>query len=87
MLGIVELLLNWLASVAKSRRRLQAENLALRQQVSVLRRQTPRRVRLSNADRLAFVWLYRLCPAVAHAVTIVRPETLVGWHRRGFKAF
>jgi hypothetical protein len=44
-------------------------------------------MRLSNADRLAFAWLYRLCPAAADAITIIRPETLIRWHRRGFKAF
>jgi len=87
MLGIVELLLNRLASLAKSRHRLQAENLVLSHQLSILRRRAPRRMRLSNADRLAFVWPYRLCPAVVNAVTIIRPETLIGWHRRGFKAF
>jgi hypothetical protein len=70
----------------KSRRRLQAENLVLRHQLNILRRQASGRVRMSNADRLAFVWLYRLCPAVVDVVTIVRPETLIRWHRRGFKA-
>jgi hypothetical protein len=42
---------------------------------------------MSNTDRLAFVWLYRLCPAVVNVVTIVRPETLIRCHRSGFKAF
>jgi hypothetical protein len=87
MLRMVELLLSWLASLVKSRRRLQAESLVLRHQLNILRRRASRRMRLSNADRLAFVWLYRLCPAVVDAVTIIRPETLIGWHRRGFKAF
>jgi transposase InsO family protein len=44
-------------------------------------------MRLTDADRLSFVWLYRLCPAAADAVTIIRPETLIRWHRRGFRAF
>jgi hypothetical protein len=87
MLGMVKLLLDWLASLVKSRRRLQAENLVLRHQLNILRRRSPVRMRLSNADRLLFVWLYRLCPTVADAVAIVRPETLIRWHRRGFKAF
>jgi len=87
MLGMVELLLNWLASLVKSRRRLRAENLVLRYQANILRRRAPRRVRLSNADRLPFVWLYRLCPAVVDTVAIIRLETLIRWHRRGFKAF
>src|SRR5215469_10720786 len=87
MLRRVKLLLDWLASLLKCRWRLQAENLALRHQLNILRRQAPRRLRLSNADRLVFVWLYRLCPTVVEAVAIIRPETLVRWHRRGFKAF
>jgi hypothetical protein len=74
-------------SLVKSRRRLQAENLVLRHQVNILRRRASRRLRLSNVDRLVFVWLYRLCPAVVDAVAIVRPETLIRWHRRGFSAF
>jgi len=84
---MVGLLLRWLTSVAKSRRRLQAENLVLRHQVNILRRRASMRLRLSNADRLAFVWLYRLCPSVLDAVVIIKPETLIRWHRRGFKAF
>jgi len=62
MLGMLELLLHWLGSLVKSRRRLDAENLILRHQVNVLRRRISRRLRLSNADRLAFVWLYLWLP-------------------------
>jgi transposase InsO family protein len=87
MLGTIKLLWHWLVSLTQSRRRLEAEILILRHQLNILRRKAPRRLRLTNADRLAFVWLYRLCPAVADAVTIVRPETLIRWHRRGFRAF
>jgi hypothetical protein len=86
MPGMVELLLYWLTSLVKSRRRLEAENLVLRHQLNILRRRASRRLQLSNADRLAFVWLYRLCPTALDAVAIIRPETLIGWHRRGFKA-
>jgi transposase InsO family protein len=87
MLGMLELLLHWLASLVKSRRRLEAENLVLCHQVNILRRRASRRLQLSNADRLAFVWLYRLCPSVLDAVAIIRPETVIRWHRRGFRAF
>ena len=87
MLGTVELLWDWLVSLVKSRRRLQAENLVLRHQLNILRRRAPRRMWLSSANRLPFVWLYRLCPAVVDAVAIIRPATLIRWHRRGFKAF
>ncbi|MFQ5937422.1 MAG: integrase core domain-containing protein [Acidiferrobacterales bacterium] len=71
----------------RSRARVEAENLALRHQLNVVRRQAPRRPQLRNSDRLLFVWLYRLCPDVLASIAIVRPETVVRWHRRGFKAF
>jgi hypothetical protein len=87
MLGLVELLLGWLTSLVKSRRRPRAENLVLRHQLNIMRRRPTRRARLCDVDRLVFVRLYRLCPAVAHAVTIVKPETIIGWHRRGYRAF
>src|SRR5215831_736428 len=87
MLGMVELLLHWLTSLVKSRRRLEAQNLILRHQVNILRRRATRRLWLSNTDRLAFVWLYRLCPSVMDAVAIIRPETVIRWHRQGFRAF
>jgi hypothetical protein len=54
---MIELLLHWLASHVMSRRELGAENLVLRHQMNILRRRTSRRLSLSNADRLAFVWL------------------------------
>src|SRR5579871_143458 len=87
MLGVVGLLLCWLTSLVKSRHRLEAENLVLRHQLNILRRRAHSCSRLSNADRLTFVWLYRLCPVVADAVTIIRPETVIRWHRQGFSAF
>src|ERR1039457_6496824 len=87
MRGMIELLFGWLSSLLKSRRRLRAENLNLRHQLNILRRRAPGRSRLSNLDRLVFVWLYRQWPTVTDAVAIIRPETLIRWHRRGFKAF
>ena len=87
MLSLIELLFGWLASFLRSHRRLRAENVVLRHQVNILSRRAPGRLRLSNVDRLVFVWLYRLCPAVVDAVAIVRPETLIRWHRQGFRAF
>lgn len=87
MSGMIELLLYWLVSLVKSRRRLQAENLVVRHQLNILRRQVPQRIRLSNVDRLCSVWLYRLCPAVKDALAIVRLETLIRRHRREFKSF
>src|ERR1700737_2028827 len=69
------------------RARLEAENLLLRQQLVVLRRKSPTRGRLRNIDRLLLVWLYRLYPSLLDAVIIVQPETVIRWHRRGFRAY
>jgi len=83
-------LLTWLLLVfrlrLKSQARLAAENVALRQQVIVLNRRS-RRVRLRNIDRLIFVCLYRLFPSIVDAVVVVTPETIIRWHRRGFRAY
>jgi hypothetical protein len=69
----------------KSRASLKAENLVLRQQVIVLSRKSRSRVRLRNIDRLIFVWLYRFFPSILNAITVVKPETVIRWHRRGFR--
>jgi hypothetical protein len=61
--------------------------MALRQQINVLRRTAPRRPRFGNIDRLVFVGLYRLFPSVRDALRIVQPETVIGWHRAGFRAY
>src|SRR3954469_5635676 len=71
----------------RSRSSLEAEIVVLRQQLNVLRRSAPKRPALSRFDRLIFILLYRLAPSGLDAVTIVRPETIVGWHRAGFRAF
>ena len=75
------------ATSAKSKRRLEAENAALRQQLTVLRRQVRGRVRLTSNDRLFFVQLYRWFPSVLNVITVIRPETLVRWHRAGFRCY
>ena len=71
----------------KSRARLEAENIVLRQQVIVLSRKARSRVWLRNIDRRIFVWMYRLFPSVLNAITVVKPETVIRWHRRGFRAY
>lgn len=71
----------------RSRARVDAENLVLRHQLNVMRRQAPRRLPIRTYDRFFFVWLYRLWPGVLNSIVIVQPETVVRWHRRGFKAF
>jgi hypothetical protein len=71
----------------KSRARLEAENMVLRQQVIVLSRKARSRVRLRNIDRLIFVWLSRMFPSILDAITVIKPETVIRWHRRGFRAY
>src|SRR5215813_10489788 len=71
----------------KSRARLEAENLVLRQQLNVLIRKLPKRLPLTNLDRLLLVWLYRLFPSLLIAIRIVKPETVIRWHHRGFQAY
>jgi transposase InsO family protein len=71
----------------KSKGRLEAENLALRHQLIVLRRKMRGRVQLANSDRWFFIQLYRWFPSILQVVTIIRPETLVGWHRAGFRRY
>lgn len=71
----------------KSRTSLEAEHLVLRQQVIVLSRRAPLRVRLPNIDRLILVWLYRYFPAILNAITVVEPKTVIRWHQHGFRAY
>ena len=71
----------------KLRERIEAENLALRHQLNVVCRSARKRVRLCSSDRLLFIWLYRLWPSVLDSIIIVQPETVVRWHRRGFRAY
>jgi hypothetical protein len=72
-------------SLFKSRARLEAEIIVLRQQLNVRGRR--KRIRLRNWDRFVFVGLYRFFPSMLSAITIVKPETVIGWHRDGFRAY
>jgi hypothetical protein len=76
--------LNLVASLFRSKSRLEAENAALRRQLIVLQRKVRGRVQLTNGDRLFFIQLYRWVPSVLKAIKIIRPDTLVRWHRAGF---
>jgi transposase InsO family protein len=87
MIALIRLLLAILASPFKSKSRLEAENASLRQQLIVLRRKAKGRARLTNADRWFFVLLYRCFPSILEVLTIIRPETLVRWHRVGFRRY
>src|SRR5262245_59916593 len=88
MIALVCFVLNVLLSPFKSKSRLEAENAALRYQVVVLRRVVvQRRIRLTNSDRMFFTQLYRWFPSVLKVITVIRPETLVRWHRAGFRRY
>jgi hypothetical protein len=87
MIGLLCFVLAVLASPFKSNIRLEAENAVLRHQVIVLRRKLKGRVRLTNNDRWFFVQLYRWFPSILPVLMIIRPETLVGWHRAGFRRY
>jgi hypothetical protein len=87
MIALLCFVLAVLVSPFKSKSRLEAENAALRHQVVVLRRMVHRRVRLTNSDRLFFIQLYRWFPSVLKLITVIRPETLVRWHRAGFRRY
>src|SRR3954468_14539666 len=76
-----------LAGLFRSRAALEAENLVLRQQLNVLRRSRPKRPAFNSTDRLIFVGLYRLFPDVRAALAIVKPDTVIHWHRMGFRAY
>jgi ABC transporter substrate binding protein len=76
-----------LASPFKSKLRLEAENAVLRHQLIVLRRSLHGRVRLTNHDRWFFIRLCRWFPSILQAFTIIRAETLLRWHRAGFRFY
>src|SRR5262245_48108225 len=87
MIEFLRLILHIIASFFKPSTKLVAETLILRQQLNVLRRQVSKRPQLSNTDRLLFVWLYRWFPSVLSAIAILRPETIIRWHRGGFQSY
>ena len=84
MIALLYFILAVVVSPFKSKCRLEAENAALRYQLIVLRRKVTGRIRLTNGDRLVFIQLYRWFPSILKVITVIRPETLVRWHRAGF---
>jgi transposase InsO family protein len=87
MVALIFFFLHLVASLFSSKSRLAAENAALRQQLTILQRKASGRVHFTNSDRLFFIQLYRWFPSVLKAITIIRPETLVRWHRAGFRRY
>ena len=81
-------LIGWtVVDLFRSRAALEAEILALRHQLNVVRRSAPKKFVFSNVDRTIFVGLYRLFPKVGNALAIVKPDTIVRWHRAGFRSY
>ena len=87
MIAFLSLLLHVVVSPFRTKAPLEAEIILLRHQLNVLRRRVPSNPKLAVADRLVFVWLYRLFPSVLNAVTIIQPETVIRWHRAGFRLY
>jgi len=87
MIALICFVLAVLASPFKSKSRLEAENVVLRRQLIVLRRKVRGRGQLTNNDRWFLVQMYRWFPSILTVVTIVQPETLVRWHRAGFRRY
>src|SRR5450755_3810001 len=79
----------WTALVGlfRSRASLAAETLVLLHQINILRRHSSKRQTFRTMDRLIFAGLYRLAPTVLNALAIVKPETVIKWHRTGFRSY
>jgi hypothetical protein len=87
MFALCWFVLSFLALPFKAKGRLEAENAALRHQLIILRRKVHGWVRLTNNDRWFLIHLYRWFPSILRVVTIIQPETLVRWHRAGFRCY
>jgi hypothetical protein len=87
MFAILHALGMFVADLFKSRSRLEAENLFLRHQLAIALRRAPPRFRLCGGDRALLIWIIRLWPSLIGAIQVVQPETILRWHRAGFKAF
>jgi transposase InsO family protein len=87
MLAILHLLGTFVANLFKSRRRLEVENLFLRHQLNLALRCRPRHLRLRESDRILIVWMIRLWPSLFGLARVVQPDTILRWHRAGFRAY
>ena len=81
------ILITALGSGLRSQGSFHTENAALRHQLAVLQRQARGRPRLRPGDRLFWAWLSRLWPGWRHALVIVKPDTVLRWHRYGFRPY
>jgi hypothetical protein len=87
MLAVLHIMVIVFANLFKSRRRLEAENLLLRHQLNIAFRRAPARLRIKGTDRALLVGLIRLWPDLIDIIQVVKPETVLRWHRGGFRAY
>jgi len=87
MIALLSLLLAVLVSPLRSNSSLLAENAMLRHQVIVLRRKVKGRIPLTNGDRWFCVQFYRWFPSILCSLVVIKPETLIRWHRAGFRLY
>src|SRR6516162_8991612 len=87
MIALGLLFLRLLCDRFTPQQQLEAEILVLRHQLNILQHGAPGRPHLRWVDRALFIWLYRRCPSILNAITVVRPETVLRWHRMGFAAY
>jgi len=87
MSDFIRLIFGLVVDLFRSRAALEAEIIVLRQQIIVLRRGNPGRLPFIAADRLVLAWICRLFPTAYEALAVVRPETVVRWHRAGFRFY
>src|SRR5262249_40116816 len=86
MFVLIQLLVALISNRFKSPRRLEIENLYLRHQLNIALRRAPNRLRLRGVDRAFLVWMTRLWPSVLGLTRVVQPDTVLRWHRAGFRA-
>ena len=87
MIALLSAVGSLLSFRVRSRASLELELIALRHQVTVLRRQRPGRPRLFSTDRLLWTLLYRIWPQVLNTMVLVKPATVIQWHRKGFRLY
>jgi hypothetical protein len=87
MIALVCFIWSVMTAPFRPKGRLELENAALRYQVIVLQRKARGRIKFTNRNRLFFILLYRWCPSILKAMVVVRPETVVRWHRAGFRRY
>jgi len=85
MFAILHALGMFVVDLFKLRSRLEAENLFLRHQLNIALRRAPPLLRLRGSDRALLVWMTRLWPSLLNATQVVQPDTILRWHRAGFK--